>query len=423
MRRYSLAVIPFVVACVLPSTMSATATDEADVDYLQELAQLDVATLSDELIQSVQATLDALDPVIAEHQDVYGLHRVDWDSKSIIVYLTDEQKTPDVRAIIESVAERVDGGAAIRFQTAAVTMDELDQASQKLFASRAEWAQDPSAVYYTYPDVPNATIHVGMGAILARGDLPVQGATSSGDPYKIEYSYESGEPTLLSGSRLSDQGGWTGGNWLGTDASTVPTTTNSHCGLGFTWRRWSDGRLLGGTGEHCINLRHTGLNCGYLGVSFPMQFHDGRHLGTAIATDPGSDSAFLAPAAGTSFNATVWVGGPGTTVERAVTGSREYDAQGDVVVLSGPRTGGSATETVVAALRFTTCLGPKTVLQDAFGDYGDSGSPWLTTYGDGTVRAHGTFVGFWPWNGRQRSLYTPVSVTSSRLEASIAVAP
>ena len=353
---------------------------------------------------------------------MYGLHRVDWDNSSIVIYLTDEQQTSSVKQELETAAASVDAGISIEFQTApTTTMEELDQASQNLFATHANWAQDPSAVYYTIPDVPNATIRVGHGELAARAELPDEGMTASGDAYTIEYTVEPGGTTTEAGSRIDDQGGWTGGNWLGNNAVTAATANNSHCGLGFTWRRWSDGALLGGTAEHCINIRAG--ECVWTGDSFPTLFHNQRVLGTAVTTDPGSDSAFLAPAHQTSFNATTWVGGPATTVERSVTGAKDIDAVDNVVVLSGARNGPPATETVVIAVRRTSCYGPKTVMQDYVSERGDSGSPWLTTYGDGTVRAHGQHHGRGYYLGVLRSLYTPVSVISGRLQASIALAP
>lgn len=276
-------------------------------------------------------------------------------------------------------------------------------------------------MYYTLPDVLNATIQVGVGSQSARGSLPTDGTTSSGAAYEVTYSVEDTAPFYEAGSRIDDQGGWTGGNWLGSSAATNATVLNSHCGLGFTWRRWSGGALLGGTAEHCINPRDNPITCNWLGVSYPTLYHDQRTLGTAIATDPGSDSALLAPAAGTSFNATAWVGTPGTNVERNVTGAREIDMMYDVVVLSGPRNGLPLTETYVYGVRATTCAGPKTVTYHHRSQGGDSGAPWLTTFGNGTVRAHGQHVGGLGYNGQTRSMYTPVSRISVRLEASIAV--
>jgi hypothetical protein len=407
------------VVCAIGTTGPATAVARSS----EPVEQVDIAALNRDLIHAVQKTLDALDPVLVEQHGIYGLHRVDWDNKAIVVYLTDSRSTPAAQKAIKTAAASVRGGVDVQFRTAPVTIEKLDKASQQLFASRAEWAQDPSAVYYTYPDVPNATIHVGLGSLAAvGGDLSAEAKTLSGDTFQVEYTVEPGPPpTFEAGSRLADQGGWTGGNWLGRSQSTVPTVTNSDCGLGFTWRRWSDNELMGGTAEHCINART--VNCSFMGLSFPNLYHNRRHLGTAVATDPGSDSALLLRAVNTSFNATAWMGGPATTVEREVKGIRAVEALGDVVVLSGPRNGPAATETHVMALRLTTCAGPKTVTRDYVSTAGDSGAPWLTTFSNGTVRAHGQHSGYATWLGATRSMYTPVTHTSSRLEASIAIAP
>jgi hypothetical protein len=49
-RLYPLAVLPVVAACAFGAALTATAVDQPEVSYLEEHEQLDIASLSDELI-------------------------------------------------------------------------------------------------------------------------------------------------------------------------------------------------------------------------------------------------------------------------------------------------------------------------------------------------------------------------------------
>jgi len=59
-------------------------------------------------------------------------------------------------------------------------IDELDAVSVQLFASRAEWATDPSSVYWTYPNPEDVSVTVGVAAPEVAESLPETVQLTSG---------------------------------------------------------------------------------------------------------------------------------------------------------------------------------------------------------------------------------------------------
>lgn len=315
----------------------------------------------------------------------------------------------------------VGDGIPLEFVSAPISLAEIDRSAKDLFDTRSEWSPDPSQVYYTYPDVETATIHVGIGEDIAQISLPLADRSTSGRALRIEYSVEPSGLVEEAGSRISDSGGWTGGNWMSSSQNLVATATNSGCTLGFTWRMWDDSSLVGGTAQHCIEPNSD--NCIDTGDRYAIWYHNTRTMGISVRESEATDSALLVPASHTSFNASVWVGGAATSVERIVVAGAPLDAVDNVVALSASRHGPPETVTAVYQTNVNTCAGTKTATDDYVGRGGDSGGPWLTTYSNGTVRAHGQHYGRGVIDGLTRSLYTPVVRASAALEASIAVVP
>lgn len=125
MKRFALGLLAAAAAGTLLSTMTATAVHQSGAQPL--LPSLpEVETLGDDVIHAVQLTADALDPVLGEYIDVYGLHAADWENGAIVVYLTDGARTAEAQEALTSAAAAVPGGVDLRFETAPVAMEELD---------------------------------------------------------------------------------------------------------------------------------------------------------------------------------------------------------------------------------------------------------------------------------------------------------
>lgn len=364
-------------------------------------------------------TLHAIEPVILEYEEAYALHELDWSELEIVIYLVPGESAEEFKRRAAAAAAAVPAGIELRYEEASVAAEEIDRLAKELFDSRQDWSPTPGLVHYTYADARTATVHVGVGEAAAFGDLGSSARTPSGAAVTVNYSID-GPPVPEAGNRLADQGSWTGGNWIHFNADVAPTTNNSACTMGFTWRMWSTGALVGGTAEHCINTR-TGT-CEATSTQ-RYWFHNRRHIGPLFRTSPGTDSALLQPAPSTSFSPTVWVGLAGTSTERAVKSAPVAVAVGDLVALSAARNGTPDTITTVLATRVNTCFGQKVVLTEYVSEGGDSGGPWLQTFSNGTVIAHGQHFGRVSVNGITRSAYTPQVLISAAMQASIAIAP
>jgi hypothetical protein len=350
----------------------------------------DRAVTSDGVVDQLVASVDA---AFAGRRAAFGGYRWDAATGSLRVLVTDPQVTDVVRS-------RISRSARVVFSTVPRTYDEVNGSARTLFDTRASWAPDPSAVYTSHADEQTGTVVLSV-----RPDQVEQVRARITDP---RVRVEAGAPVRLqAGTRRSDRGGWTGGNALQASLS-APPAGDADCTQGFTWKRWSNGALVGGIANHCVGGTRT------------TWYHDGRKVGTVFQTSPASDSALIDPVPGAVYSPTVWVGGRTTNVERPVVGVGTA-VVGRQIALSGANSG--LTVDTVLDDSVNSDYGPLVVMTGAPSVDGDSGGPWLNTQsGTGNAIAFGQHVGLTLHSGAYRSAFVPVTWISARLSASIALA-
>lgn len=207
-------------------------------------------------------------------------------------------------------------------------------------------------------------------------------------------------------SRDADIAPWTTGakiHYSGGDPS-------QYCTLGWAWRLWSNGGIVGSTARHCPNLVYD---------------NNGVYVGTVYSSKKIADSAFMSNSNG--YSPSVFVGNQTTTDYRPVVGVITSWVAGVPVAMSGSTSG-----LTVTTVRFPTYTLPYfpscgegqglvgVLMWDHFTMGGDSGGPWLTTQSvTGNAFAHGQHFGYGCAAGYAGSFFVKLNAISSAQQASI----
>jgi len=200
-------------------------------------------------------------------------------------------------------------------------------------------------------------------------------------------------------SRVDDWAPWSGG-------AAINASNGDGCTLGWTWRLWGTGEVVGSTARHCEHLDW---------------YNNGTYVGTVFKSSQPTDSALMR---GSSYSPTVFVGDQTTSDFRTVKAIDTSWLVGDVVAMSGRSSGLNVTTVEDPNYTLPSCAGVfaglKGVLMESHvTDYGDSGGPWLTTRSDGYAVAHGQHFGFGCNAGKTGSFFIKLNSISAAQSASI----
>lgn len=202
-------------------------------------------------------------------------------------------------------------------------------------------------------------------------------------------------------SRLNDFAPWTGG-------ASIDSTAGG-CTLGWAWRLWSTSEVVASTARHCAALEW---------------YNNGRYVGTVFQSSQGTDSALMRN--GGSYSPTVFVGSQNTTEIRNVVGVASSWQYGDSVAMSGRSSGLTVSQILLPTYTLPSCSGQYAgltgvMMQDRFTLGGDSGGPWLSTFTNGDVLAHGQHFGLGCATGRTGSFFIKLNAISAAQSASLIV--
>ncbi|SDU86612.1 hypothetical protein SAMN04488563_6905 [Jiangella alkaliphila] len=408
------------VALVLAAASGGAQAAEFEPDQVPEPAETFGEPITPVAAQYVNETYEALQGTLEAAPDVYGGSYWHTETESLRIQLrpgADPSQSAQLESDVKDVLAGLKESAEVTFAVESASVVDGQAMAEDLGLSTAWAGAQSHAIKGAYYDVRASAVTVLVdNAAAGQVEGSLQHLRTS-VPVRIEPIVEaaasdelSGEATdaefgVLSGSRMIDRGGWTAGNTL------KSYYTGSHvCSQGFTWRLWSNNRLYGGISEDCSNRWSTWEN-------------DGRTVGTVGNVETSVAAGLMGPAAGTSFNADVWVGGtstnPNTTDVRPVRSAAGSVVRNAPIAISGARAGldsGYITGPVSA-----TGWPNGLVLVNGINCDNDWGAPFLTTYSDGAVMAHGQ-----AWREPQLNsncYYVNVTAISSALSASIAVVP
>ena len=162
---------------------------------------------------------------------------------------------------------------------------------------------------------------------------------------------------------------------------------------------------MSGSGPDRVTATPAIVTAGHCGAPSESVFHVGTsqrigHVGTRyLNSNEYVDFEYIRITSGSVDNS-VWVGGPGTSDLRSVVAANNDDSLTGVQVCSSGAIGGlvcgvltrhdgiidDGVRTIGLA-----CVNPNNAAVHT--EHGDSGGPWLTTFGNGTVMAWGQHVG------------------------------
>jgi hypothetical protein len=329
---------------------------------------------------------------------------------------------PDRRVLVVALAGNVNGtssdverakssvlavskGLNVEFRSVRYSRTELEQLASWLFSTMDEWAPGLTGAGGGFDQDANrvvVSVRLDTGHASAWAERV---RALNDDRITVKYFMPRGGPWLE--NRLDDFAPWTGGAWLHFSSTVDATTSNAWCTLGFTWRKWSNNALYGGTANHCTDEG-----------AYTRFYNDKVFVGLPILTSPASDSMLLG---GSSYSATVFVGSQSTNDIRLVKAVDTSWNVNDLVAFSGARSG-LVTARVQRTGYLDPCIGLHLTLMDQHVTTGgDSGGPWLTTMsGSGDVVAHGQHIGRSCEYGG--SVFMPLQTISAKLSSSLALA-
>ena len=243
-------------------------------------------------------------------------------------------------------------------------------------------------IVYTSGRLSTPVHRVVESGELGSGPVPVRVATSRGE--------------FVEQSRLDDSAPWSGGGKL---QPTTSLAAQAYCTMGFVWKKWGSGELMGSTAEHCYEAQH-----------YTNWYNYGTYVGVRYYYDTQADAMFLRSSPASQFNPNVFVGDQYTTTLRWVVGASGGPILNAPVALSGGNSGLTVGH-ITGWGTYYLGKGPIVMTSLSTCIPGDSGSPWLTTESDGDVIAHGQHLGI--FNGSCGFIH--VQTISAALSASIAV--
>ncbi|WP_448003590.1 hypothetical protein [Agromyces bauzanensis] len=229
---------------------------------------------------------------------------------------------PHVLASFLSEVEAVASGATLKVLPVPVAFDPQQRAkiAQQIAADSKAWA-----VRLGLSSVSGVNFNTVSGEIsILTPDEAVARASNiievDGVPVSVLGGAEKGVPQ----NRAVDYAPWSAGAWL--RIGTQPG--GADCTLGFTWKKWGTGEVMGGGANHCSI--QTGSN---------NWFNGDKWVGTRYYYSFQTDSMLLRSPTKGQFSASVFVGDVVTNDIRDVHGAVATEPVGGAVALSGARSG------------------------------------------------------------------------------------
>lgn len=378
-----------------PAVAAADTAEQAEVDAQLANPDWDDLARLDEVLQSI-ASAQAGDG---------GLAGVSFDKDTRVVVVGFDAKAPRAADFARAIREL---GAVGSLRLVAEPRPWSEKELSALAASIAQQPEHWEKVLAVEKITGSAGDPVTGEVVVYVISGPPQTVKADGIDIPIRI-----EPQTIGGlelqSRVNDDPPWKGGTRILMDNSySLPD-----CTMGFTWRKWSSNELMGSSAEHCYEQ---------LGAS--VWYNYSTPVGTRYYYNSARDTFLMRSNPIGSFSPQVWVGSTITTVLRNVAGAQASPVIGSDIALSGGASGLTVGQILQADFWVAgEPKGPFVRTNLTACAPGDSGGPWLTTYNNGDVRAHGQHVGEIAWGSTSNCLYMEVNDISAALSASIALAP
>ena len=272
----------------------------------------------------------------------------DGDSGVLTVRMTSDAALEQARKIVSASATPL----ATEFERVEYSQRELDELAARLLEHQKEWAgatgigggHDPASNRVLLQVDPN----------FKDAPILIRAIENLDDPRVVLERIEPVEGWAPE-SRVDDYQPYTAGAAI--------DSANYGCTLGFTWKRWGSGQIVGSTARHCIDV---------------SWYNNGTYVGTVFQSKPGVDSAIMS---GTSYSPTVFVGNQTTNVVRRVVAIDTAWGAGDSVAMSGRTTGLTVATVKMPTYTLPSCAGTTysgmsgVLMNQHYTDHGDSGGP------------------------------------------------
>lgn len=317
-------------------------------------------------------------------------------TSTLNIQLTSDLAVQEAAKLIEAAKPSI----KIKLTKVAYTANELESLSDQLLTNQENWA-GARGIGGGYDPIANRVI-LQVDRAYKDSTKLIDAVNKLKDP-RVRLETLDGVKGWAPESRTNDVAPWTSGGAI--DSST------SLCTSGWAWKMWGSNEVVGSTARHCANL---------------YWYNNGSYVGTVFQSTPVADSAFMR---GSTYSATVFVGGTDTYDLRRVVGAVSSWSAGDSVAMSGRASGLNVTTVRFPTYTLPSCAGEYAGLQGVLMQThptmpGDSGGPWLTTqYGTGYALAHGQHFGGGCLTGYTGSFFIKVSTISSQQKATLLTAP
>ncbi len=336
-------------------------------------------------IPVLQAAGEA-EKITAKYADsLGGLH---WEASEKVLYVSLAQpksKQADHRAELQtSITNRLATaklGVTTKYRTVPLSINQQNALIARFMDERAKWGGQSAVDNIVGGSVDEVTGRIFASARGEAGALQTAARKYFGNVVDVQ-----GGAAPQRQGRYNDTSPYASGNALWLDQFDPRQTAD--CTSGFNWLRHSDGLRYASWAGHCapagttVFHQSTTQRIGFVGTRY---FNDNEFI----------DFAYIKMTVG-AVSGTVWVGSKTTNDLRRVTTSDSGVVTGVTACSSGANSGlicglvrnrTSVFDDGIAT-RQLTCVSNPVVTQG-----GDSGGPWLTTNGDGTVKAWGQHLG------------------------------
>lgn len=343
---------------------------------------------------------DRLEALLAPLRATNAGHLWDGDTGVLTIRMTTEQALDEARQIVGA------SGTELRtdFVLADYSAQELDELAERLLTDQKSWA-GATGIGGGHSPLRNRVV-LEVDPEYEYGPTLIEAIQKLQDP-RVELRLFEPVEDWAPESRVDDYAPYTAGARIISTGVPQPHL----CTLGWTWRFWGGGQIVGSTARHCGDL---------------VWANNGTYVGTVFQSKQWADSALMS---GTTYSPTVFVGGtssnPNTNVVRRVVALDTSWSYGDVVAMSGAKTGLSTNRVQDPSYVLPSCAGDfaglaGVLMQTHTTDQGDSGGPWLTTQSStGYAVAHGQHFGHGCASGAEGSFFVKLNTISSLQSASI----
>jgi hypothetical protein len=337
--------------------------------------------------------------------DVLGTKTFDTDRDRLLINYYSRADPERVRAFLDAVDKIVASGAmSIELVPVDYSSADIETVIARIMDDRDTWAQR-----FGIGEIIGAGVDDAIGGIQILGTGMKPGQRSEAEGYPVSF-VEGGE--VVAQNRVVDSQPFTGGARLNLTAG-----SGLLCTMGWTWRKWSTGELLGGSAQHCNT--DSGSNLFYNSSTF---------LGSRWYYNTQTDIMLLRSSPMHQFQPRVFIGGTNTSYSTDVVYTVGAPTVGEVVALSAAGSGGPHVGTVYTVYSLLNIppygnIGPLALTTVTACAGGDSGGPWLTTDGLGGAWAHGSHFGYVKIGPNKYCAFIPVINQSAAVSASIVTVP